>query len=99
MIYILRTNLAVLIYFVFNAITKLNVFKYSFQGVNLKTFLWSLHYTSLPSLAELSIPNNCPFTVLLMFLQAKTIGEFVSKFADLQTELETLIQAQRYVAC
>ena len=32
-----------------------------------------------------------------MFLQAKTIGEFVSKFADLQTELETLIQAQRYV--
>jgi len=27
--------------------------------------------------------------------QAKTIGEFVSKFADLQTELETLIQAQR----
>ena len=34
-----------------------------------------------------------------MFLQAKTIGEFVSKFADLQTELETLIQAQRYVAC
>jgi len=74
------------------------VFKYSFQGVNLKTFLWSLHYTSLPSLAELSIPNNRPFTVLL-FLQAKTIGEFVSKFADLQTELETLIQAQRYVAC
>lgn len=27
--------------------------------------------------------------------QAKTIGEFVSKFADLQAELETLIQAQR----
>lgn len=27
--------------------------------------------------------------------QAKTIGEFVSKFADLQTELDTLIQAQR----
>lgn len=27
--------------------------------------------------------------------QAKTIGEFVSKFTDLQTELETLIQAQR----
>jgi len=43
----------------------------------------------------LSIPNNRPFTVLLMLLQAKTIGEFVSKFADLQTELETLIQAQR----
>ena len=33
--------------------------------------------------------------MLLVFLQAKTIGEFVSKFADLQTELETLIQAQR----
>ncbi|CAH3038566.1 unnamed protein product [Porites lobata] len=27
--------------------------------------------------------------------QAKTIGEFVSKFSDLQAELETLIQAQR----
>jgi len=37
---------------------------------------------------------------VLMFLtyflfQAKTIGEFVSKFTDLQAELETLIQAQR----
>ena len=33
--------------------------------------------------------------MLLVVLQANTIGEFVSKFADLQTELETLIQAQR----
>jgi len=61
----------------------------------MKAFIWSLHCTSLPSLGMLSIPNNRPFTVLLMLLQAKTIGEFVSKFADLQTELETLIQAQR----
>ena len=52
-----------------------------------------LHYTSLPSL-KLSIPSNRHF-IVLMVLQAKTIGEFVSKFADLQAELETLIQAQR----
>ena len=59
-----------------------------------KTSLVPLHYTSLPSL-KLSIPSNRHFIVLLMVLQAKTIGEFVSKFADLQAELETLIQAQR----
>ena len=53
-----------------------------------------LHYTSLPSLKR-SIPSNRHFIVLLMVLQAKTFGEFVSKFADLQAELETLIQAQR----
>ena len=53
-----------------------------------------LHPTLLSTL-ELSDPNNRHFIVLLMVLQAKTIGEFVSRFADLQTELETLIQAQR----
>ena len=53
-----------------------------------------LHHSLLSSL-KLFIPNNRHITVLLMVLQAKTIGEFVSKFADLQAELETLIQAQR----
>ena len=55
-----------------------------------------LNYTLLLTF-KLSIPNNRHFNVLLLVLQAKTIGEFVSKFADLQAELETLIQAQRLV--
>ena len=65
-----------------------------FLKLNFKTSLVPLHPTLLSTL-ELSDPNNRNFIVLLMVLQGKTIGEFVSRFADLQTELETLIQAQR----
>ena len=41
--------------------------------------------------------ERCTVLMFLIYFlfQAKTIGEFVSKFTDLQGELETLIQAQR----
>ena len=77
------------------------VVRYQAQGLLFfsKTKLKDLSGAASPHFTvdtpELSVPNNRHFIVLLMVLQAKTIGEFVSKFADLQTELETLIQAQR----